>query len=91
MKANKIYSELKEKGYDVELTNQFSYSIDKDRRFYLPVLSGKVTRELISLIESYDCILVAETYVDVSGEEPIYTVKHGVYPKDMKSFDWLCE
>ena len=89
MDAKKIYSELKSNGYDVELTNLFSYSINKDKRFYVPVVSGEVTRELISLVDGYGCMLVADTYVNVNGEEPVYTVKHSVYPKDMQSFDWV--
>lgn len=91
MDAKKIYSELKKKGYDVELNNMFSYSIDKERRFNLPVVKGEITRDLVSLIDNHNCMLVADTYVDVSGDEPVYSVKHSVYPKDMKSFDWGCE
>lgn len=89
MNANKIYTELKEKGYNVELTNMFSYSIDKDRRFYLPVVNGDITKEIISLIDSYDCMLVADNYVEEKNEENVCVVKHSVYPKDMKSFDWV--
>lgn len=91
MDAKKIYSELKEKGYDVKLENTFSYAIDKERCFYSPVISGDITRETVSLVDRHECILVAETYVDVSGEKPIFSVKHAVCPKDMKSFDWVCE
>ena len=89
MDSKKIYSELKAKGYDVELTNLFSYVIDKDRRFYVPVVSGEISCELISIVDTYGCMLVAETYADTSGEITHYSVKHCIYPKDMKSFDWV--
>ena len=85
MNAKKICSELKAKGYDVELTNLFAYVIDKDRRFYAPVVSGEITPELFSLVAGYNCMLVAEVYADTS------CVKHHIYPMDMKSFDWVCE
>ena len=54
MNAKKICSELKAKGYDVELTNLFAYVIDKDRRFYVPVVSGEITPELFSLVVGYN-------------------------------------
>lgn len=91
MNAKRIYSELKEKGYDVQLTNLFSYEIDKDKRFNVVIVNGILDKEIISIVNEYGCMLVADTYVDVSGDEPVYAVKHSVYPKDMKSFDWVCE
>lgn len=89
MDSKKICSELKAKGFNVELTNLFSYVIDKDRRFYVPVVSGEISCELISIVNTYGCMLVADTYVDTSGETTKYSVKHCIYPRDMKSFDWI--
>lgn len=88
MNANKIYSELKEKGYDVEMNNVFSYEVDKDRRFNTVMVNGYLDKEIISIVNRNGCMLVADTYVDMSGDEPVYTVRHTVYPRDMKSFDW---
>lgn len=89
MNANKIYTELKEKGYNVELTNMFSYEIDKDKRFNVVIVNGILDKEIISIVNEYGCMLVADTYVDVSGDKPAYQVKHTIYPRDMKSFDWV--
>ena len=88
MDSKKIYSELKAKGYDVELISMFSYDIDKNRRFHIVNVNGKIGKEIISLVGSYGCILVADTYVSVEGNTPSYIVRHAVYPKDMASFDW---
>lgn len=89
MNAKRIYSELKEKGYDVQLTNLFSYEIDKDKRFNVVIVNGILDKEIISIVNEYGCMLVADTYVDVSGDKPAYQVKHTIYPRDMKSFDWV--
>lgn len=88
MDSNLIYKKLKEKGYAAELSNQFIYNADKDRRFNTVSLSGEVNREIISLVDRYGGMLVACTHVDTSGETPVFLIKHDVYPKDMKSFDW---
>ena len=89
MDSKQIYSELKSKGYDVELTHLFAYEIDKNRRFYVLIVSGEISRELISIVQRYGCMLVAETYADTRGETIKYSVKHLIYPRDMKSFDWI--
>lgn len=88
MNANKIYSELKEKGYDVEMNNVFSYEVNRDRRFNTVVVNGSIDKEIVSVVNGHGCMLVADTYVDVNGDEPVYHVRHTVYPKDMESFDW---
>lgn len=91
MDAKRIYSELKEKGYDVEMNNVFSYEVDKDRRFNTVMVNGYLDKEIVSIVNRNGCMLVADTYVDMSGDKPAYQVKHTIYPRDMKSFDWVCE
>ena len=91
MNANDIYSELKKNGFNVKLDKQFSYEVNKNNCFNTVIVIGTINKEIISIVHKHKCMLVAETYVDVSGDTPVCEVKHTVYPRDMKSFDWICE
>lgn len=91
MKAIEIYGRIKERGYDAGICSAFSYNIDRDRRFWEIHVKGEIDKGLVSLVDEAGCMLVAVTVVNVDGDEPEYRVDHVVYPRDMRSFDWIEE
>lgn len=88
MKTLNFLSALRKSGYNAVLSNNFSYSIDKDRRFYVVTIDSVPDKKLISLADTFGLMWVAQTYVNTENEIE-YRVKFDAMPKDMTSFDFL--
>ena len=80
-----MFNEIKSLGYNVEITSNFSYSVDKDRRFKLIVVNGTATVELFHVVDSYNAFLKVGVLNTLGGDRKVV---YEVYPKDMKDIDF---
>lgn len=55
--TEQLFSEIKNLGYNVELTNMFSYIVDKDRRFWEILVYDEPDDKLINLVQSYNATI----------------------------------
>lgn len=52
--TEQLFSEIKNLGYNAELTNLFEYVVDKDRRFWQILVYDEPDERLINLVQSYN-------------------------------------
>lgn len=52
--TEQLFSEIKNLGYNAELTNLFEYVVDKDRRFWQILVYDEPDERLINLVQLYN-------------------------------------
>lgn len=55
--TEQLFSEIKNLGYNAELTNTFEYVVDKDRRFLDIIVYDEPDEQLIKLVQSYNATM----------------------------------
>lgn len=55
--TEQLFSEIKNLGYNAELTNTFEYVVDKDRRFLDILVYDEPDEQLIKLVQSYNATM----------------------------------
>ena len=55
--TEQLFSEIKNLGYNAELTNMFEYVVDKDRRFWEILVYDEPDEQLIKLVQSYNATM----------------------------------
>lgn len=89
MNAQKLFNELVEKGYNAELVQEFTYIIDKDRKYNTVHTENVPNEELINIATSNGCLWAACISVNVREDKPQERIVYEAIPNDMKSFDFV--
>lgn len=83
-RTEQLFAEIKNLGYNAELTNMFSYVVDKNRRFWEIMVYDRPDERLSQLVQSYGATLSENILNKEEGAVTIYEVR-------MPEPDFVCE
>lgn len=79
-----LFAEIKNLGYNAELTNIFAYAVDKNKRFWEIMVYDQPDERLSQLVQSYGATLSENILNKEEGAVTIYEVR-------MSEPDFVCE
>ena len=82
--TEQLFNKIKDLGYNAELTDMFSYVVDKNRRFWQILIYDEPDERLSNLVQSYN----ANLHKNVLNKEDSAVA---IYEVMMPNPDFVCE
>lgn len=74
-RTEQLFTEIKNLGYNVEMTNAFSYLVDKRRRYLDVFVLDKPDEQLINLVQSCNATIEENILYRLKPDGELYPVK----------------
>ena len=74
-RTEQLFSEIKNLGYNAELTSMFAYVVDKDRRFWDILVYDRPDERLSQMVQSYGATLCENILNKEEGAVTVYEVR----------------
>lgn len=74
-RTEQLFNEIKNLGYNVEMTNTFSYLVDKRRRFLDVYVLDEPDEQLMNLVQSCNATIEENILHKLTPDGDLYPVK----------------